>query len=107
MTKEELAKQIMAEYEKDGEPISYEDALEVAEMEIKAKAEVKRYEQADKPKEKKKREVKLDTDKVAIVKLIADLMDTAGYDVTIANPQREICFGEYSLTLTKHRKKEN
>ena len=34
MSKEELAKQIMAEFAKNDEPITMEEALEVAEMEI-------------------------------------------------------------------------
>ena len=36
MSKEGLAKQIMAEYARDGESITMDGALEVAEMEIKA-----------------------------------------------------------------------
>lgn len=77
------------------------------QMTQKAK-QVKRYEQADKPKEKKKREVKLDEDKVKIISFLARVMvDSDALEIFVKNPQREITFQyngcEYSLTLTKHR----
>ena len=77
------------------------------EMTKKAK-EVRRYEQADKPKSKKKREVKLDEDKVKIINFLERVMtDSDALEVSVKNPQREITFQyndcEYSLTLTKHR----
>ena len=86
------------------------------QMTQKAK-QVKRYEQADKPKEKKKREVKLDEDKVQILRYIANKMEDRHrlveedewvfHEVLVKNPQKEITFSlngcEYSLTLTKHR----
>ena len=37
MDKEKLIQQIMKECEKDGEPVTKEEATEMAEMEIKAK----------------------------------------------------------------------
>ena len=81
------------------------------EMTQKAK-QVKRYEQADKPKEKKKREVKLDEDKIAIIELLFDFFKNDIYllpieEMTVKNPQKEITFKlngcEYSLNLVKHR----
>lgn len=49
---EKLAKQIMAEAEKDGEPITEAEALEMAEMEIKANG-LKDYTATEKTKNRK------------------------------------------------------
>lgn len=114
MNKEKLIAEIMEEAEKDGEPVTREEAEEMAEMELKAKG-VKRYEMAETtPKEKKKREVRLDDVKVAFINELVSIFDyqQMANQVEIVNPQREISFriGEdlYSLTLTKHRPpKEN
>ena len=106
--------------------ISREDAIQLIEddkadyigeegeqMTQQAKA-LRRYEKAEEQKPRKKREVKLDEEKVAIVELIFDLLDNTFHlptlnNVAIANPQKEITFkigqNEYSLTLTRHRKK--
>lgn len=110
--KEKLIAEIMADAEKDGEPVTREEAEEMAEMELGAK-EIKRHETADKPKEKKKREVKLDERKVDLIGQIEKWLVESGFEnVAIVNPQREVGFlvnGEsYSLTLIKHRPpKEN
>ena len=86
------------------------------EMTKKAK-EVRRYEQADKPKSKKKREVKLDEMKIAIIDFLENAMDGRHRwieedewdfeNVIVKNPQKEITFVvngcEYSLNLIKHR----
>ena len=105
MTKEKLIDKIMKEAELDGEPLTREEATEVAEMEIKAKG-IKVYEQAEK-KERKKREVKPDEEKVKLIKLITETLFSVGLDTSIVNPQREIAFSvngaDYSLTLIKHR----
>ena len=64
MTVEELAKQIMKEMAADGEPVTEAEAKEMAEMELKAKKDCRRYE-SDKRKVKKPstREKKIDTEK--------------------------------------------
>ena len=109
--REKLIAEIMAEAEKDGEPVNREEAEEMADMEIGAK-EIKRYETAEKPKEKKKREVKLDERKVDLITQTKEWLEDCGFGgVVIINPQREVGFlvnGEsYSLTLTKHRPPKN
>ena len=100
-------------YEDDKEDFSGEDG---EEMTKKAK-EVRRYEKADKPKSKKKREVKLDEMKIEIIKFLENAMDGRHRwieedewdfeNVIIKNPQKEITFVvngcEYSLNLIKHR----
>ena len=110
MDKEKLIARIMKEAEADGEPVTREEAEEMAEMEIKAK-DIKDYAQAEEKKPRKKREVKKDPTKVTFIHYLADwLLTTSVEDVTIVNEQKEITFrinGEdYSLSLIKHRTKK-
>ena len=102
---EKLIQEIMKDLD-----CSREDAEEVAKMEVKAKG-LKRYEQSDKPRKKVEREVKLDENKVKIINFLERVLtDSDALDVKIKNPQREITFifedEDYSVTLTKHRKKK-
>lgn len=73
------------------------------EMQKKAH-EQRRYEATE--NNKKKRTPKKDTEKMEIITTIFNLLanNTDYPDLTIKNVQREITFGDYSLTLTKHRK---
>lgn len=102
MNKEKLIQDIMKDLD-----CSREDAEEVAEMEIKAKG-IKRYEKAEETKPRKKREIKLDEDKVKIINFLERVLtDSDALQVEIKNAQKEITFkfngADYSLTLTKHR----
>lgn len=102
MNKEKLIQEIMKDLD-----CSREDAEEVAEMEIKAKG-IKRYEKAKEQKPRKKREIKLDEDKVKIINFLERVLtDSDALQVEIKNAQKEITFkfngADYSLTLTKHR----
>lgn len=106
---EKLAQEIYKECLADGEEVTEQEALEMAKMELGAK-EIKNYTQGEKPKEKKKREVKLDPQKVEIIKEIFEILpdcDLDLCDLEITNPQKEITFkiedDEYSLSLIKHR----
>ena len=110
MDKEKLITKIMKECEADGEPITREEAEEMAEMEIKANG-IKNYTQSDvEKKPRKKREVKKDEIKIKLVNTLKNFLTTVVDDVTIVNEQREISFkigtDEYSLVLTKHRPKK-
>ena len=105
--KEKLIKSIMHQAELDGEPVTREEAEEMAEMEIKAKG-VTDYAQAEEKKPRKKREVKKDPTKVEFINFLSDLLLTNGInDVKIVNEQKEISFtigtDNYSLSLIKHR----
>jgi DUF2075 family protein len=97
----------MAEAAEDGEPVTREEAEEMARMELGAK-EIRRYEKSDETKERKKRTIKKDEEKMEIIKKIYNFLLTNGFDnVTIVNEQREIKFNDaFSLTLTKHRAKK-
>lgn len=107
----ELATEIFNECLADGEPVTEEQALEMARQELGAK-EIKNYTQATVEKKKVKREVKLDDTKVHIVKMLKTLLEGMSVtdnitEVAIANPQKEITFkigkDEYSISLIKHR----
>lgn len=115
---EELIKKIMAECEKDGEPVTREEAAEMAQWELKAKKDCKRYEREQKQNKTTNRTQKIDAEKVAILESVAHQLDRfirldsegGAENVKIVNIQKEITFNvgenEYSLTLTKHRKKK-
>ena len=107
--REKLIQTLIAEAEKDGEPITREEAEEMADYEIKANG-IKDYAQAEEKKPRKKREVKLDPTKVTFIHYLEEwLLTTSVENVTITNEQREVSFkikdDNYSLTLTKHRNK--
>ena len=115
MDKERLIKQIMTECEKEGEPVTREEAAEMAEMELKAKKDCRRYESDKTTRKKPQREKKVDAEKVEIIHFIASFLKCSKLiiainTIMIVNPQKEITFsiGEnnYSVTLTKHRNKK-
>ena len=111
MDKEKIITRIMKECEADGEPVTREEAEEMAEMEIKANG-IKNYTQSDvEKKPRKKREVKKDPTKISFIHYLEEWLLTSSVEnVTIVNEQKEIAFrinGEdYSLSLIKHRKKK-
>lgn len=104
---EKLVISIMNDAEEDGEPVTREEAEEMARMELGAK-EYKRYEKGTSSAgEKKTRVVKKDAEKIEIIKKLCDFLLTIGEDsATIVNEQREITFRDFSITLTKHRSKK-
>lgn len=113
---EKLALKIFKECEADGEPVTKEEAMEMAEMEIKAKG-IKNYVKGAEAEKKpwKPREVKLDDEKVDFIGCLKTLLGGMVLNgkisnIQIANPQKELTFNigenEYSLSLIKHRKKK-
>ena len=99
-----LVEKIMKEAEEDGEPVTLEEAQEMARMEMKASEGKRTYEQSDKPR--KPRTVKKDPEKVAIIAAVSEFLKTRGYDTAIVNDTRQIDFGLFSLTLVKHKPKK-
>lgn len=104
-----LAEEIFNEALKDNEPITKEEALEMAKMELNAK-EVKRYEKSETPRKKTTRERKVDLDKAHILDLLIK-----GY--TLEHPclvqvknETEFSFNynenAYTVKLIKHRPKK-
>ena len=111
MDKEKLINQIMKECAEDGEPVTRAEAEEMAEMEIKSKKDCRRYEGDTKKRKTANRTVKIDEEKIEIIKILATAISGGNMSlVTITNQQREITFSigenDYSVTLTKHRKKK-
>lgn len=109
MTKEQLAKKIMAECQADGEPVTEQDALEMAEMELKAKHNNYTQSATAPAKEKKTRKPKKDLEKIALVNSIMQALSDLPLDnLQVINEQRELSFSykgdEYALTIVKHRK---
>lgn len=113
-----LAINIQKECEKDGEPVTFDEAIEMAEMELKAKSNGRHYEtDKTKTREKKPREKKIDEEKLKLIDLIQyslhhlkEIDSNLPFEVTnisIVNNQKEISFNvgtnNYSLSLTKHR----
>lgn len=107
--KDKLIEKIMRECEQEGEPVTREDAEEMAEMEIKANG-IKRYEQSDKPRKATKKERKVDTTKKRLLMDCKALLEGLGAEVLNVKTETEVTFNfegeEYSLKLVKHRPKK-
>lgn len=74
MTLENLVKQIFDECSKEGEPVTIEEATEMAEMELKSKKNCKNYTNSTSEKlkngEKKPKTVKVSTEKMELFNLL-------------------------------------
>ena len=108
MTKEKLVERIMRDCEKDGEPVTKEEAEQMAEMEIKASG-IRHYEKSDVPRKSTKKERKVDTTKQRLLRDCKTLLEGLGAQVSEVKTETEVIFTfeeeEYSLKLIKHRKK--
>lgn len=112
MDKEKLIETIMREAEADGEPVTRAEAEEMAEMELKANADCKRYERAEKPKKKVQKVRKVDEDKKLILGCVKTLIEgmqlnhNQSVDTTLKN-EAELSFtllgNSYTIKLIKHR----
>jgi hypothetical protein len=116
MTKEEQIKSYMTKLKISREEAEQlweddqEDYIgEVGEEMTKKAKEIKRYEKADKPKSKSKKERKIDENKKAILDKLHKALETF-VKITNVKTETEISFvyndENYTLKLTKHRKKE-
>ena len=92
-----------------GEAVTWEEALEMAKMELGAK-EIKRYEKSDTPKKKKTRERKVDHDKAILIDILTDaIIDN---EILVTNQKSEAEFSlqyknnDYTVKLIKHRKEK-
>ena len=110
MTKEKLIEKIMLECEADGEPVTKEEAEEMAEMEIKAGAN-RHYEKSDKPRKAVKKERKIDETKKRILTDCRVLLEGLGAETLSVKTETEVTFlfgnEEYTLKLVKHRPKKS
>ena len=109
MTKEKLIERIMHDCDKDGEPVTREEAEQMAEMEIKAGG-LRRYEKSETSRKPSTKERKVDETKKRILNNCRVLLEGMGAVAAQMKTETEITFTfeeeEYSLKLIKHRKKE-
>lgn len=104
---EKLVLEIMKEAEADGEPVTKEEAEEMARMELGAKAE-RHYEQSEVKRKRKPRERKVDKEKKFLLDcLVTGLRSTTDALDIITKNETEISFNaygnEYTVKLVKHR----
>ena len=107
--KEKLIEKIMRECEQDGEPVTKEEATEMAEMEMKAN-QTRHYEKSDKPRKPSSRVRKVDATKKRILNNCRVLIEGMGGVTVNVKTETEVTFifedAEYSLRLVKHRPKK-
>ena len=106
MDKEKLIIKIMKEFEADGEPVTREEAEEIADLEIKAKANGERRYEQSKPKNKTTKERKVDETKKHLFEIIIASLENEVKNGSLKNEvEYSFDFGEdrYTLKLTKHR----
>ena len=113
MTLEKLAKQIFDECAKEGEPITIEEAQEMAQMEINAK-DIKIGARATEPKakkEKKQRITQVSAEKMALFSLIWEGLSNYYEDAEIVKNNKEISIkvGEksFKIDIIEHRAKKS
>lgn len=103
---EKLVTTIMNEAEADGEPVTREEAEEMARMELGEKAN-RRYEQTAPTKAKTKKARKVDTEKKHILDCIRVLIEGMKAKSVVMKTETELSFeyggNAYTLKLTKHR----
>lgn len=109
-TLEQLAQEIYNECLADGDEVTKEEALEMAEMEIKAKG-IKNYVQSSVEKKKRKpRERKVDNEKKHLLECVQTLYEEMGANIIRMKTETEIEFyynnNHYTIKLTKHRPKK-
>lgn len=104
---EKLINTIMKEAEADGEPVTREEAEEMAKMELASK-ENRRYEKAETAKERKPRERKTDETKLKILTAIKEVLERIGGFAITLKTETELNFNfnneSYTIKLIKHRK---
>lgn len=103
---EKLVNEIMAEYAKDGEPITREEAEQVAQMELGAR-QIKNYTQATNEKKKTTRERKVNEKKKGLLEILKSALAQNGINADTENEVKlHFTFDKkkYTVTLTEHRK---
>lgn len=105
-TLEQLADEIYKEALADDEPVTKEEALEMARMELGAK-DIKNYVQSTVEKKKVKKERKVDEEKGYLLGEVRKLLENLGATNTQQKTETEVKFtfnsNSYTIKLTKHR----
>ena len=106
---EKLVQEIMKDAESDGEPVTREEAEEMAKMELGEK-QIKRYEKSNQPKERKPKERKVDEEKRILLKNIKESIELLGIEITEVKTETELSFhynnDSFTLKLIRHKKKK-
>lgn len=101
-----LALQIFEEFKAEKDAVTFEEAQEMAKMELKAK-DIKRYEKSETPRKKVERERKVDPDKKFLMQNLDDALCDIADNVEERKNESEIHFtyneSSYTLKLIKHR----
>lgn len=104
---EKLVNSIMADAEKDGEPVTREEAEEMAKMELNANKNCKRYEKTEKERKKTAKVRKVDEEKKHLLSCIENLLVGMSAEIIATKTETEIDFtykdNTYSVKLIKHR----
>lgn len=105
----DLATEIMKEAEADNEPITFETALEIAEWEMKSKAN-RRYEKADALRKQTERKRKIDEEKKGLIETLEESIRDASDTFPVIKNESEFSFthngSSYTVKLIKHRPKK-
>lgn len=106
---ETLATEIMNEFAKDNDPITFEEACEMAKMELKEKAN-RRYEKADTPRKQTERKRKIDEEKKGLIETLEESIRDASDTFPVIKNKSEFSFthngSSYTVKLIKHRPKK-
>lgn len=114
MTVEQLAKQIFDECAKDGEDVTMEEALEMAQMEIGAKGMLRGAKAIDtQPKEKKPKVVQVSQEKQELFRTILQNLDrcdgVSRENVQVLRENKlisvQISGKTFKIDIIEHRKK--
>ena len=104
---EKLIATIMKEAEADGEPVTREEAEEMAKMEMNANKDIKRYEQGEKPRKKTEKVRKVDEEKKVLLQNVKNTLEDLGAKIIYIKTETEVTFAyngnDYTVKLTKHR----
>ena len=104
---EKVVARIMKECEADGEPVTREEAEEMARMEIKANGTRHREESENYKEKKKPKERKVDAEKGHLLGCMKTLLEGLHAEITSTKTETELSFiyngNNYTLKLTKHR----
>ena len=103
---EKLAENIFFECYRGGEPVTEEEAQEMARMELNEKQN-RRYEKSDTPRKKVEKVRKVDPNKKRFISCIKTLLEGLGCETIPLTNETDLHFTfeneKYSIKLTKHR----
>lgn len=106
--REALAKEILIECEKENEPVTFEEALEMADMELSAKEGNRHYETSNKKRKPKKVVKKVDESKAMLLEDIKTVLAARGAEIRYQLNEVEVDFEFdnqiYTVKLTRHGK---